>query len=91
MNYHLQQSEEISVNFEQEKPDTDDKVVYDPINKYFPNWQQLTCSARSQQSRYLERVRGWWLGRAAKGASGRLVVFYFLIWMAITQVFVKIY
>lgn len=35
VNYHLQQSEKISVNFEQEKPDTDDKLVYDPINKYF--------------------------------------------------------
>lgn len=57
MNYHLQQSENISVNFEQDKPDTDDKVVYDLINKYFQNWQPLTWGARSQENRYLERVR----------------------------------
>lgn len=57
MNYHLQQSEEISVNFEQEKPDTDDKVVYDPINKYFQNWQPLTYGARSK--RVVGTLSGW--------------------------------
>lgn len=34
MNYSMPQSEWISVNFASEKPDTDDKTVYDPIKVF---------------------------------------------------------
>lgn len=63
---------------EQDKPDAESSL-YDSI-WIVHNQTELICDVRSQGTNF-----PWWEKQGRKGLSRVLVVFYFLIWMIVTD------